>query len=147
MNPHILMVIDHQLNPEKYTQEQLEDNYKAAYRTAYRAADADAADANAAAADAAAEYAADVYGADNWINRYFNVTGENKQDYIAKINKDKKRQGTSMDTVIKPLKTKAKEWINANVFDGDDRSDTVGFNAPEFYELINDLIEYLEEQS
>jgi len=48
------------------------------------------------------------------------------------------------------LKTKAKQWINANVFDGDDRSDapcdTVGFNAPELYELINDLVEYLEEQ-
>ena len=51
---------------------------------------------------------------------------------------------------MKDLKTKAKKWINANVFDGDDRSDapcdSVGFNAREFYELINDLVEYLEEQ-
>jgi len=47
------------------------------------------------------------------------------------------------------LKQKAKKWINANVFDGDDRSeapcDTVGYTAPELYELIDDLVEYLEE--
>ena len=64
MNKHILTVIDNQLNPGKYTRAQLQDN----------AADADA------AADA-------VY----WLNKYFNITGENKQDYIDAINKDNKQ--------------------------------------------------------
>ena len=65
MNPHILMVIDNQLNPAKYTKEQLKQN----------SVDADA------AADAAAAYA---YAAavDYWLDRYFKQTGENKQDYI-----------------------------------------------------------------
>ena len=31
MNPHILMVIDNQLNPGKYTQEQLDKNADDAY--------------------------------------------------------------------------------------------------------------------
>ncbi len=69
----MLMVIDHQLNPEKYTKEQLKDN--------------------AAAADAYAAYAAYADGltsdaaAEQWVNRYFEQTGENKQDYIDHINK------------------------------------------------------------
>ena len=51
MNPHILFVIDHQLNPEKYTQKQLKQNYEAAaYANAAKAA---AYAAYAAAADAA----------------------------------------------------------------------------------------------
>ena len=36
MNKHILMVIDHQMNPDKYTQEQLDKNTYAA--AAYAAA-------------------------------------------------------------------------------------------------------------
>tara|TARA_R110002051_G_scaffold97243_1_gene167382 strand:- start:365 stop:520 length:156 start_codon:yes stop_codon:yes gene_type:complete len=48
------------------------------------------------------------------------------------------------------LKQKAKEWINANVFDGDDRSNAPcdlieGYTAPDLYKLIDDLVEYLEE--
>ena len=107
MNKHILTVIDNQLNPGKYTRAQLQDN----------AADADAADADAdAAADAnayayAAAAAADAYAyayayaydaydayayadadaAVYWLNKYFNITGENKQDYIDEINKDNKQ--------------------------------------------------------
>ena len=46
------------------------------------------------------------------------------------------------------LQDKAKQWINSNVFDGDDRSDATGdrvsYQAPELYELINDLVEHLE---
>ncbi len=75
MNKHILMVIDHQLNPDKYTQEDLDKNAASAY-VAYDAAY----DAAYAAASANATY---------WLNRYFELTGENKQDYIDAINKDK----------------------------------------------------------
>ena len=71
MNPHILMVLDHLANPDKYTQEQLKDN--------------------ALAADAAADYAlaADAAAADAsyWVNKYFKRSGENKDDYIKELNK------------------------------------------------------------
>ena len=62
LNPFVLVVIDNQLNPDKYTQEQLEDN--------------------AAAANNAATYAADV---DYWLDKYFTRTGEDKQDYINEL--------------------------------------------------------------
>ena len=95
MNKHILFVIDHQLNPGKYTQKQLEENYKAAYAVAadaYNAAVyavatyAVAVAANAVAAHAAYDVAfgttADAaYG----LNKYFKHTGENKQDYIDEL--------------------------------------------------------------
>ncbi len=75
-NKHILFVLDDLANPSKYTQEKKEANRGSAYTTAR---DADhAADAAAYAADAAA-YAAD---ADYWLNRYFEITGEDKQTYI-----------------------------------------------------------------
>jgi len=70
MNKHILFVIDHQLNPGKYTQEQLEDNSKAAW-AAYRTAALTAADA--------------AYATTYWLNEYFIESGENKQDYIDKL--------------------------------------------------------------
>ena len=83
MNPHILMVIDHQLNPGKYTKEQLEDNRKSA-----KAAYTDAAyDAAYAAAYSAAYASYSTY----WLNKYFMRSGENKQDYVDKINKDNKQ--------------------------------------------------------
>ena len=77
MNPHILMRIDNQLNPDKYTQEQLDKNTDDAH-DAY----------DAAAAAYAATYA---YAAAYWIDQYFKHTGENKQDYIDAINKDSKQ--------------------------------------------------------
>jgi hypothetical protein len=76
------MVIDHQLNPDKYTKEQLKDN-------AYVAANA--ADAAAYAAADAAYAAANAAAVTYWINEYFEFTGENKQDYIDAINKDNKQ--------------------------------------------------------
>ena len=93
MNKHILMVIDHKMNPEKYTQDQLEENYKTADAAA-AAADA-AADYNtyaaARAARAAAAYAAAYRAARTayWLNNYFKESGECEQDYIDAINKDK----------------------------------------------------------
>ena len=91
MNPHILMVIDHQLNPDKYTEEQLKQNAVAAYVAASYADAAYVADAYAAAyiaADTAANADADSAGC--WVSKYFEHTGENKQDYIDAINKENK---------------------------------------------------------
>ncbi len=49
------------------------------------------------------------------------------------------------------LRREAKAWINQNVFDGDDRSkaekDKLVFSAPDFYELIEDLVEDLEQHN
>ena len=99
------MVIDHQLNPGKYTKEQLRQNAseaEAAARVAYaavRVADKDAfayASAAASVADVA-DYAADVaatydtaYAAatGRLIDRYFKRSGEDRQDYIDEINKE-----------------------------------------------------------
>ena len=94
MNPHILMLVDHNLNPDKYTEEQLKQNAVAAY---VAASYVDAAATNAAitaaaayiAADAAANADADSAGC--WVSKYFNHSGENKQDYIDEINKDNKQ--------------------------------------------------------
>jgi hypothetical protein len=45
----------------------------------------------------------------------------------------------------------ARGWVNQNVFDGDDRSkaekDKLVFSAPDFYELIEDLTEDLEQHN
>jgi len=74
MNPHILMVIDNQMNPSKYSVDELKAN----------AADAANAYAVYEAADATVYAAA--YTADYWLNKYFDYSGENKQDYIDAIN-------------------------------------------------------------
>ena len=78
MNKYILTVIDHQLNPDKYTTEQLEQN-------------ADSAAAAAAAYAAHTAYTAAAADTTHWLNRYFRLSGENKQDYIDAINKDNKQ--------------------------------------------------------
>ncbi len=82
------MVIDHQLNPGKYTQEELYKN--AAYAAAATYATSNAADADFACSFAAADVAYATY-ATYWLNRYFRLSGENKQDYIDAINKDNKQ--------------------------------------------------------
>ena len=82
MNPHILMVLDHNLNTTKYTKEQLEQNADDAYVAAVAIA----------AANAAADDATDDEDA-FWLDRYFRYTGENKQDYIDEINKDNRSRG------------------------------------------------------
>ena len=65
MNPHILMVIDHQLNPAKYTKEQLDKNADDAY-AAHDAATYACTYAAAVDYDAAVDY---------WLRRYFKMTG------------------------------------------------------------------------
>ena len=82
------MVIDHQLNPKKYTETQLAENADDAYDD-YIATNDDKAAAYAANA------AFDVYGndatnADYWVNEYFMETVENKQDYIDAMIKEPK---------------------------------------------------------
>jgi len=91
MNKHILMVIDHQMNPDKYTQEQLDKNTYAA--AAYAAA---AAAAAAAAFCVAAANACCMSTNENKnqlinesLNEYFRLSGESEQDYTDAINKDK----------------------------------------------------------
>ena len=87
------MVIDNQMNPGKYSVDELNYNYHAAYADATYAADAYAreyayaADAYAREYAYAVAYACDAYMADFWLYKYFNLTGENKQDYIDAINK------------------------------------------------------------
>jgi diadenosine tetraphosphate (Ap4A) HIT family hydrolase len=75
MNKHILLVMKWLKNPESVSQEELEENAYAAYwAAAYAYADA---------ADAA--YAADAAAAAYWVDRYFQITGEDKQAYIDKL--------------------------------------------------------------
>ena len=91
MNKYILMVIDHQLNPDKYTQSQLDENAADAYYTSVANGD----DYNATGFALAAGAAIDASLADSndyfWLNDYFIETRENKQDYIEAINKDNKQ--------------------------------------------------------
>ena len=84
MNPHILMVIDNQINPDKYTLDELKANAEAADANANT--DTAYVEAYAACAACADTYAA-AADADYWLNEYFNYSGENKQDYIDAINK------------------------------------------------------------
>jgi len=82
MNKHILMVIDHHLNPDKYTKAQLQDNTYDAFYVAsamYNAANACCMSANENKNQLINES----------LNEYFRLSGENKQDYIDAINKDK----------------------------------------------------------
>ena len=108
MNRFILTVQGYLLYPEKYTKEQLEQNYIDAATEAARidanddddayvaahvaasaayAARAEAADDAASAAYAAA-YVTDC-AADDWLDEYFVNTGENRQGYIDAINEGK----------------------------------------------------------
>jgi len=102
MNKNLIMVIDHQLNPGKYTKEQLRQNAseaEAAARVAYaavRVADKDAfayASAAASVADVA-DYAATNATSDvvnYYIDQYFVEAKEDRQDYIDEINRRGKK--------------------------------------------------------
>ena len=76
------MALDHLANPDKYTKVQLKDNafYVACYAAYYSAFDPHSSDAAVFTA-AVAAYAAD------WVDIYFERSGENKQDYIKELNK------------------------------------------------------------
>jgi hypothetical protein len=86
MNKHILFLIDHLANPNKYTQAELEANFKSA-RVVHNTDEATyAASRTAVIASRKATYAA--YRADYaaytiaWVDLYFETTGEDKQTYI-----------------------------------------------------------------
>jgi len=94
MNEHMMMVIDHQMNPGKYTKKQLRQNaisaadaYNVDYANNYYDADASCAAARAAAN---AAYDAAAYIANCWIVQYFKYSSENKQDYVDEINRRSK---------------------------------------------------------
>ncbi len=75
------MVQGYLLYPENYTKEQLKENYRdAAYNADYYA------DYYTVEAARAAAY--DTNRAEYWLNKYFKLTGENRQDYIDEINKE-----------------------------------------------------------
>jgi hypothetical protein len=91
MNKHILLVIDHLANPDKYTKEQLEANAVSAATVSAAAVSAAAVASSAyyaAAYYAAAYYAAAADDADDasyWVDEYFDITREDKQTYIDKL--------------------------------------------------------------
>ena len=85
MNKFVLMTQGYLLYPENYTKEQLRQN----------AADAAAYAADAVNAASNADEAADAWTictdhVEYWLNKYFERTGENRQDYIDAIHKENK---------------------------------------------------------
>jgi hypothetical protein len=79
MNEHILFVIDHLANPDKYTQEELEANKESAYTgdaAAYRAT------YFSCCAD---RFTAVSRNASYWVDEYFKYAGEDKQIYIDEL--------------------------------------------------------------
>jgi hypothetical protein len=91
MNPHILFVIDHLANPDKYTQEELDANYESARSAADAYHDFACWAASAADDDDSAYWAASASAADDsaaashWVDEHFKLTGEDKQAYIDKL--------------------------------------------------------------
>jgi len=81
MNEHMLMVIDHQMNTGKYTQEELDKN----------SVDSVGTDLYINAAATATAAANDDTPVDFWVDRYFEDSSENKQDYIDEINRRNKQ--------------------------------------------------------
>ena len=86
LNPHILIVMKWLRNPDSVTQEELDANADDAYAAYATHTTDDAYAAYAAAADCDVYIATLSLGipnvAEKWVNRYFKITKENKQDYI-----------------------------------------------------------------
>ena len=97
MNKIILTVQGYLLYPENYTEQQLKENHYAAisYLNDNPTDPAHIA-VYAAAIDTYATYDANSVWTDDdatqageyWLNEYFKLTGENRQDYIDEINKE-----------------------------------------------------------
>ena len=83
MNEYILLVMKWLDDKDSVSTEELKANY------------ADAAYASAAADAAYASAAADAADAEFWVKKYFERTGENKQDYINELNKE-------LNAMVKP---------------------------------------------
>ena len=102
LNKHILLVMKWLDDKGSVSQDELIENRKAAYAAAGGAAYAAAAYA-ADAAYAAAAYAADAdAAAEKWVDKYFERTGENKQDYIDAIEAEK----------VSSKKEPIQEWVD-----------------------------------
>jgi len=100
LNKHIFMVMKWLDDPKSVSQEEREENSKAAAAAAAAAAAyAFSAFSAFSAAAAAAAFGANAGEAEKWVNKYFERTGENKQDYIDAIEADKKLE-----------EPEAKEW-------------------------------------
>jgi hypothetical protein len=78
MNKHILFSLDHQVNPLKYTEEDLTSNRSDSYAT-HRATESPV---DYIAYRAACAYSSHV---GHWLTIYFTRTGEDKQTYIDAI--------------------------------------------------------------
>ncbi len=92
LNKHILLVMKWLGDKGSVSQDELIENRKAAYAAAaYAAAD----DAAYAAAYAAA-------AAEKWVDKYFERTGENKQDYLDAIEEEK----------VSSKKEPTQEWVD-----------------------------------
>ena len=114
MNVHILLVMKYRDDNDSVTAQELLDNHKAAhaaydaysayanyiaysaYVSTYAVDDAKAEDVNAAddakfyaAKAATAAAAADINCTKNKVGDYFDITGENKQDYLDELTKNK----------------------------------------------------------
>ena len=74
MNKHILFLIDHLANPGKYTQAELLANRRSAAAAAWGRTDNRAYRAYRAARSAG--------NAAYWVDQYFKITDEDKQNYI-----------------------------------------------------------------
>ena len=81
LNKHILLVMKWLDNKDSVTQEELKENHLIADAYAANAA-AYAADADAADAAYAAYADAHAANAEKWVGKYFERSGENKQDYL-----------------------------------------------------------------
>ena len=94
MNKHILMVQGWLLHPESYTKEQLDQNYIDAFASeatcdvACEAAWVVACEASCGVSCEAVYFAERT---EYWLNKCFELTGENRQEYIDAINKDNKQ--------------------------------------------------------
>jgi len=99
LNKCILLVMKWLDNKDSVSKDEIVENRKAAaayaYAYAYDAYDA----AYAYDAAAAASSAATASSAEKWVNKYFERTGENKQDYIKAIEAEKR-----------PQEPESKEW-------------------------------------
>lgn len=84
MNKHILVVQGWLINPDNYTQKQLDDNYSEAFANAV----CESAESYEASVARAASNAADTA---RYLNEYFEITYEDRQDYIDEINVGNKK--------------------------------------------------------
>ena len=101
MNKHILLIMDHHLNPGKYSKEQLINNAIAAFEVAQAECGASRISISLDAASSAAHDTAlnavhcvsknGHLTSDYFLKRYFKEAGESKQDYIDEINKEDKK--------------------------------------------------------